>query len=56
MAEIQRKVIKQGKRNAVSRVLHATGDKEKIGAWKVDLSKILQVFNVRSIAFVCGHH
>ena len=49
MAEIQRNVIKRGKRNVVSRHLHAKNDKEKIAAWRSDLGRILQVFNVRSI-------
>jgi len=33
----------------ISRHLHAKNDKEKIAAWKSDLNRILQVFNVRSI-------
>ena len=49
VAEIQRKVMKQGKRNVISRHLHAKNDKEKIAGWKSDLNKILHVFNVRSI-------
>ena len=52
VAEIQRKVIKQGKRNVISRHLHAKNDKEKIAGWKSDLNKILHVFNVRSIGSV----
>ena len=51
MAEIQRKVIKQSKRNAISRIFHAKNDKEVIAAWKVDLNRILHVFNVRSVVF-----
>jgi hypothetical protein len=49
LAEIQRKIIKMGKRNAVARLLHAKNDKETILTWKSDLSKILLVFNVSSI-------
>ena len=52
MAEIQRSVIKQGKRNVISQHLHAKNDKEKIAAWSSDLVRILQVFNVRSIISV----
>ena len=52
MAEIQGRVIEQAKRNAISRHLHAKNDKEKIAAWKSDLNRILQVFNVRSIISV----
>ena len=51
MAEIQRKVIKQSERNAVSRIFHAKNDKEVIAAWKVDLNRILHVFNVCSVIF-----
>ena len=49
LADIQRKVIKKGKRNAISRLIHAKNDKEMIAAWKSDLNKILLVFNVRSV-------
>ena len=52
MAAIQRKVIKQSKRNVVSRHLHAKNDKDKIAAWRLDLNRMLHVFNVRSIASV----
>jgi len=50
VAEIQRKVIKQSERNAVSRLFHAKSDKETIAGWKAELNRILLVFNVRSIA------
>jgi hypothetical protein len=52
LAEIQSKIVKKGKRNAVSRLLHAKNDKETIATWKSDLSKILLVFNVRSVIVV----
>jgi len=52
VGEIQERVIKQAKRNVISRHLHAQNDKEKIAAWKSDLNRILQVFNVRSIISV----
>ena len=42
-------MIKQGKRNVISRHLHAKNDKDKIAGWKLDLNRILQVFNVRSV-------
>ena len=50
VAEIQKKVIKQGKRNAVSRLLHAKSDKDMIATWRSDLNGILLVFNVRFVA------
>jgi len=49
VADIQRKVIKQGKRNAVTQLFHAKNDKEMIAAWRADLNRILLVFNVSSI-------
>jgi hypothetical protein len=55
LAEIQRKIIEKGKRNPVSRLLHAKNDKEMIAAWKSDLNKILLVFNVRSVVVMCGY-
>ena len=48
VAEIQRNVIKRGKRNAASRFFHAKSDKETIATWRSDLNGILLVFNVRS--------
>jgi hypothetical protein len=41
-----------GKQNVVSRLFHAKSDKEKIAGWKSDLSKILLIFNMRSVVFV----
>ena len=52
MAEIQKKIIKQSGRNATSRLLQAENDKEAIAAWKLDLNRILHVFNVCSAASV----
>jgi hypothetical protein len=52
LADIQRKIIKKGKRNAISRLVHAKNDKEMISTWKSDLSKILLVFTVRSVVQV----
>ena len=52
LAEIQRKIIKKGKQNAVFRFIHSKGDKETIAGWKSKLSKILLVFNVRCVVVV----
>ena len=52
VADIQRKAIKRGKRNAVSRLLHAKNDKDVIAAWRLDLDRILRVFNVCDIPSV----
>jgi hypothetical protein len=51
VAEIQRKIIKQGKRNAASRLVHAKNDKDTIATWRSDLARILLVFNVSSVVF-----
>ena len=48
MAEIQGKIIEKRERNLFSQLAHAKHDKETIAAWKLDLIRILQVFNVRS--------
>jgi len=50
VAEIQSNINKRGKRNKVSRMFHAKDDKEAIAAWRLDLNRILHVFNVRSVA------
>ena len=42
--------MKHSGRNYASRLVHAKGDKVKIAAWKLELDRILQVFNVRSLA------
>jgi len=52
VAEIKTKVTEQEKRNVISRHFHARNDKDKIAAWKLDLNRILQVFNVRSMICV----
>ena len=49
------KVVKQGKRSSVSRFLRSKGDKDKITAWRNDLTRILQVFNVRSVCSIWVH-
>ena len=51
MAEIQEKIAKKGRRNLVSRLVHAENDKGTIAGWKLDLNGFLHVFNVRSIVF-----
>jgi hypothetical protein len=49
VAEIQRKVIKRSRRNTVSRLFRAKNDKETIANWRLELNRILHVFNVRSV-------
>ena len=52
VAEIQGKATKHSGRGRVSRLLHSKNDKEKIAGWKLELDKILQVFNVRRVSLV----
>ena len=52
MVAIQEKVIKQSKRNVFFRHFYAKNDKEKIAAWKADLNRILNIFNVGFIVSV----
>jgi hypothetical protein len=53
MVKIQGKVVKQGKRNALHRFILSKTDKDKIAAWKQDFMRVLHVFNVRAIDYVC---
>ena len=53
VAEIQRKIVNQGGRNAASRLFHAKNNKEMIATWRSDLDTVLHVFNVRSVGSVC---
>ena len=50
MADIQRKIVKLGKRSGTSRLLHGNKDKETIAGWKSVLNRILHIFNVGSVA------
>ena len=49
--DIQRDAIKKSERGHVSRLLRTKDDMEKIVAWKLELDRILRVFNVRPVAF-----
>ena len=44
--EIQKQIVERGKRHVTSRVLNAKGDKDKIAAWRQELNRITQNFNV----------
>ena len=48
-AEIQGSIIRQGKRNPISQRYHAKDDKEAITTWRLNLSRVRHVFNVRSV-------
>ena len=49
---IQRKLARWDKRNAVTRRLRANSDKGIIASWRLELDRPFQVFKVRSIAWV----
>jgi hypothetical protein len=49
MGEIERNIIKQGKRNAICRLVRAKSDKRRVTDWNVNLDGILQALNVRSV-------
>ena len=52
MDEIQRHIIERDKRSVISRRYHAKDDKKVIATRKLDLSGVLDVFNVRSVTSV----
>ena len=45
---MERNVVKLGKQNTISRLFRSQEEKDKIAAWKLDLNRVLHVFNVRS--------
>jgi hypothetical protein len=48
MDEIQRYIIKRGKRNLITR-LSRGNDKEAIATWTLEFNETLHIFNVRSV-------
>lgn len=52
VATIQEGVNERGRQSVLSRLAHSKSDKEAIAAWKQEIMRILQVFNVRSPGFV----
>ena len=49
MGKIQRNIVKRGERNVISRHFHRKDDNEAIATWKLDLDRILHLFDVRSV-------
>ena len=47
--EIQGRVSKRNERVGISRIVHSKNDKDVIAGLKLDLARILHVFNVRSV-------
>ena len=54
VAEIREEVLKRSERSGVSRFLHSRDDKDMITAWKSDLNRLLQVFNVCPVCLRLG--
>ena len=50
VAEINTGVIKLGTRDPMSRIRHARSERDAIAVWRLELNRILHVFNVRFIA------
>ena len=48
VAGIQEKIVKKRGRGLLSRLANAKNDKETITTWKLDLNRILHIFNVCS--------
>ena len=48
VAEVQGEVLKRSERGRISRFFHARDEKDVVAAWKSDLNRLLQVFNVCS--------
>jgi hypothetical protein len=48
MDEIQKQIIRRGKRSPITRLFRG-GDKEAITTWKLEFNEILRVFNVRPV-------
>ena len=49
VAEVQRNIVKWGKRSSISQLLHEKDDNKAIATWGSDLNGILHVINVRSV-------
>jgi len=49
VARIQEKIIEKCGRGLLSRLANAKSDKETLATWKLDLNRILHIFNVRSV-------
>jgi hypothetical protein len=50
MDEIQRNIIRRGKRSSITRLFRGNdSDKEAIATWRLEFDEILRVFNVRSV-------
>ena len=54
VSEIQRKVMRAARRSPVLRILHAESDKKTIATWNLSLTRILHVFNVRTLKLFCS--
>lgn len=51
-ADIRSKIAERSKQNAIARAFHAKNDCQAIAGWRMDLNRILLVFNVRAVVSV----
>ena len=49
VAEIQKNIAAQGKRNSIFRALYSRDEMDKIGVWGRNLERIFNIFTVRSV-------
>jgi len=49
VAGIREKITEKCGRGLLSRLANAKNDKETLATWKLDLNRILHIFNVRSV-------
>ena len=49
VVEIQRHIVKRGKRSVFSRPFHTKDDSKAIAAWRSDLDRIRRDFEVREV-------
>lgn len=51
VGKVQRKLAKRDRGGVVHQWFHAEEDRKAIAAWRVDLKKIIQVFEVCSVTW-----
>lgn len=52
VADIRGKITERITKNVISRAFHAKHDSQTIASWRLDLNRILLVFNVRTAVYV----
>jgi len=49
VADIRSKIAERSKKGVIPRTFHAKNDSQAIASWRLDLDRILLVFNVGSV-------